>query len=217
MSGCGPCGPDMCQPPMPVTTIVAGPIGATGPTGPEGPTGFGVSGASAPTGPAGVPGPIGSNGATGATGAAGSNGPPIAFFTGVVPSVTPPDTSTAQIIALQKNRTIDMGSNSLATNVYLVCLTVQHGWPPFGSEGVNTFNGACDLMGGTTVLASIPWGVISPVAMGSAQSMAVWFRVTLTLGDQIFVKANTDFYLQGAQLAVFQDATNVVTSPGWIS
>lgn len=216
--GCGPTGPNFCAPPTDVTTIVAGPIGATGPSGPTGPAGFGVSGPTGPTGPQGVPGPIGQGGVTGPSGVNGTNGPPIAFFTGVVPGATGATgaISEASVIALQPALTIDMGQNPLATGTYLCCLTVQHGWPPLGGSGTNTYAAEVDLMGGVAVIQALTWAVITPFNMGSSQTMAVWFRCTLTLNDELYVKAVGNFFLQGAQLAVFQDATNVITSPGFI-
>lgn len=71
MSCCPTTSDNLCQPPVPVTTIVAGPVGPTGPSGPTGPAGFGATGSTGPSGPQGVPGPIGTNGATGSTGPAG--------------------------------------------------------------------------------------------------------------------------------------------------
>lgn len=71
MSCCPTSSDNLCQPPVPVTTIVAGPVGPTGPSGPTGPAGFGATGSTGPSGPQGVPGPIGTNGATGSTGPAG--------------------------------------------------------------------------------------------------------------------------------------------------
>lgn len=203
----------LCQPPVEVTTIVAGPVGATGPSGPTGPAGFGVTGPSGPTGPQGVPGPIGQNGVSGATGVSGSNGPPIAFFTGVIWS---PATPTDAIAAAVTGRVLDLGATSLSTGVYLLCLTLQHGWPPSGASGVNNFNGAAQFVVGDVVAQEFPWGVTTPQEMGSSQTMAVWFRATLTQGAELFVKSSGNFYLLGGQLAVFQDATNVVTSPGFI-
>lgn len=203
----------LCAPPTDVTTIVAGPVGATGASGPTGPAGFGVTGPTGPTGPQGQPGPIGQNGVTGATGVAGANGAPLAFFTGVL---WEPGTPTEAIIAAATGRVLDLGSSPLATGVYLCVLTVQHGWPPQGASGVNSFNGAVQLLDGATVTQELPWGVITPQVMGSAQTYAVAFRATLTQGNELYLKATGNFYMLGGQLTVFQDANNVVTSPGFI-
>ncbi len=111
---------------------------------------------------------------------------------------------------------LDLGAWPLATGVYLCILTVQHGWPPSGAEGVNNFNGAVQLLDGATVAQELPWGVITPSIMGSAQTYGVVFRATLTQANELYLKATGNFYLLGGQLTVFQDANNVVTSPGFI-
>ncbi len=212
--GCGPTGPGaFCAPPTPIAQIVAGPVGSTGPTGPTGAAGFGVTGPTGPTGPQGVPGPIGQNGVTGASGADGSNGPPLALFTGVIWQSTDP---LADIAALQAGRTIDFGTNPIADGTYLVALTIQHGWPSSGSSGYNSYAGKVDFMDGATVRESFPWGSTPPVGMGSSQSMTLIFRAQITAGNNLYLKADTGFYLQGAQLAIFEDPTNVITSPGFV-
>lgn len=212
--GCGPSGPGaFCGPPTPIAEIVAGPVGATGPSGPTGPAGFGVTGPSGPTGPQGVPGPIGQNGVSGATGAAGTNGPPLALFTGVIWQSSTP---LVDIAALQAGRTIDFGINPIADGTYLFALTIQHGWPQFGSSGYNAFAGSISFMDGTTVREAFPWGSTPPVGMGSSQSMTLIFRAQITNGNNLYLKADAGFYLQGAQLAVFQDPTNIITSPGFL-
>lgn len=208
----GPIG--FCAPPQEVTTIVAGPVGPTGASGATGAAGFGVTGPTGPTGPQGVPGPIGQGGVTGATGTNGTNGPPLAFFTGVLWN---PATPTDAIAAATTGGVIDLGPNPLPTAVYLCVLTVQHGWPPSGTDGVNNFNGSVQLMNGTDVAQDLPWGAITPQIMGSSQTMAVAFRATLTLSRELYVKATGNFYLLGAQLTVFQDASNIITSPGFIT
>lgn len=214
MSNCGP-NPQQafCDPPTPVTTIVAGPVGPTGATGVQGFAGFGVTGPTGPSGAQGQPGPIGSQGVAGPTGASGSNGPPIAFFTGVL---WEPGTPTDDITAATTNRVIDLGVNPLSTGTYLLVLTVQHGWPNTGSSSTNTFNGILQFMDATVVVQQFPWGVITPQEMGSSQSMSVAFRASITNAHHLYFKATGNFYLLGGQLTVFQDATNVVTSPGFI-
>lgn len=213
--GCGPSGPqNWCAPPTPIAEIVAGPVGPTGATGPTGPAGYGVTGATGATGPQGQPGPIGQNGTTGATGPAGSNGPPIALFTGVIWETSTP---AADVAALQGGRTINLGVNPLATGTYLLVLTIQHGWPPSGSGGFNSYAGNVDFMADDAVVKSFPWAATPPNEMGSSQTMAIQFRASLTLGQNFYLKASTNFYLQGAQLAVYQDPTNIITSPGFTS
>lgn len=212
---CGPTGASFCcPPPLPVTTPVAGPVGPTGATGPTGPAGYGVTGPTGPTGPTGQPGPIGSQGVTGATGVAGVNGPPIAFFTGVQWESTDP---AADVAALQGGRTINLGPNPLPTGTYLLALTIQHGWPPSGTDGFNAYSGFAYLMANDAIFETLPWAATPPREMGNAQGMPYFFRATLTLGDNLYLKASPNFYLLGAQLAVFQDPTNVITSPGFIS
>jgi hypothetical protein len=128
-----------------------------------------------------------------------------------------PVTPTDAISSAVTGGVIDLGANPLPTSVYLCVLTVQHGWPPSGSSGINNYNGSVQLMQDVTVTQDLPWGVITPQEMGSSQTMAVAFRATLTNATELYVKATGNFYLLGAQLTVFQDATNTITSPGFVT
>src|SRR4051812_44109886 len=105
----------ICSPPVPVATIVAGPVGPTGATGPTGVQGD--DGVSGPTGPSGATGPLGPIGLAGITGATGPSGPAgtsslAAFFLGSIWGPSAPFTTA--IAALPDQVTIDLGVNPLA-------------------------------------------------------------------------------------------------------
>ena len=217
---CAPCGPtgpsNFCGPPQVVAAIVAGPMGPTGPTGPEGPSGFGVTGPTGPTGPQGDPGPIGLIGASGPTGPAGTNGAPIGFFTGVIWN---PTTPTDDLVALVGSRTLDFGAVPFASGSYLFSLKMQIGWNA-GAVGPNNLNGTVQLFDNTTSLQTLSWGRAKSEASGyqyaDAQSLDFWFLGTITNGNNLYLKASSQFYLLGAQLTAFQLPTNIITSPGFI-
>lgn len=201
-----------CTPPTAPISIVAGPVGPTGPQGPTGATGFGVSGSTGPTGPTGPIGLTGNTGATGAVGATGPSGPPVAFFTGVVWDSANPATD---LRAIPASRNLDFGtfSGSL-TGVYLCQLTVQ-----LAIRDSGDLNGRLYLMSGATVVQEIPWANFLDTLdgeVGAAVGYSFQLRVTLTAGANVYLRANSETYLLGAQLTVLSDATTVVTSPGWV-
>jgi hypothetical protein len=210
---CGPSGPGLCSPPMPIVDIVAGPQGASGATGPTGPQGFGLTGASGPTGPQGQPGPVGSNGQPGATGVTGPGTGPACYWTGVVWTSSAPATDVQNA---QANHVLDLGTNPLATGAYLFTLTVQHCWPNTGT-GYAALNGALNFVCGTTVVDVFPWGGTVDQAMGVALSYAVQFQATITSGQELYLKANNQFWMLGAQLVANAIPSNVVTSPGFVA
>lgn len=205
-----------CTAPALTTVIVAGPVGPTGPTGAQGPSGFGVSGATGPqgaTGPAGTPGAVG---ATGPTGATGASGPPVVFFTGVLWT---PSVASTDIVNAQGSKNLDFGQMPASTGTYLAHLSVQIAWNA-GATGANTLNGQGYLMDGSNVKQTIYWGLsktgTSGYEYGSATSYDHWFRVSLTKNNNVYLKASDQFYLLGAQLTLFTDATTTVTSPGFV-
>lgn len=213
--GYGPNG-DMCAPPVPIATIVAGPVGATGPVGPTGPSGFGVTGPTGPTGAQGQPGPIGSNGATGATGPSGASGAPIAFFTGVV---WDPTVATDDLAALSGSRVMDLGEVNFDSGTYLFSLKMQIGWNG-GAVGPNDLNGHVDFQDGVNVRQTFKWGRSKSEAAGYqygvAESYDFWFMALVTNGQSLRLTCSDQFYLLGAQLTAFPLPTNIITSPGFI-
>lgn len=218
-TGCSPdCGPqpDLCAPPIPYVQIVAGPVGPTGATGPAGPAGFGVTGPTGATGAQGIPGPIGANGQTGATGPAGASGAPIAFFTGAVWN---PDNAAADLAVLAGSRVLDFGTVNFASGTYLFSLKMQIGWNG-GAIGPNDLNGNVKFLDGVTLRQTFKWGRSKSEAAGYqygvAEAYDFWFIADITNGNNLKLTASDQFYLLGAQLAVFPQATNVITSPGFI-
>jgi len=215
---CGPTGPaaNFCGPPNVIAAIVAGPVGPTGPTGPAGPISYGVTGPTGPTGPQGVPGAIGLIGASGPTGPAGTNGAPIGFFTGVLWA---PAVPTDDLVALVGGKTLDFGTVPFASGSYLFSLKMQIGWNA-GAVGPNNLNGSAQLLDNTTVLETVQWGRAKSEASGyqyaDAQSLDFWFLATVTSGNNLYLKASSQFYLLGAQLTAFPLPSNIITSPGFI-
>lgn len=200
-----------CQPAPAYVAITAGPIGPTGPTGARGPTGFGVSGATGPTGPTGPMGLTGNSGATGATGAAGTNGPPVAFFTGVVWGSTSPVSDMRNVASA---RSLDFGVMPAASGIYLCNLTVQLAVKDSGDMA-----GLLYLMNGATISQELPWACYLDTiggTVGMAIGYSFQFRASLTAGNNIYLRSNYQTYLLGAQLTLLSDASNVVTSPGWV-
>ena len=132
MSCCatGPTGSNLCSPPIPVTTIVAGPQGPTGPQGPQGligPTGpVGVAGPSGATGPLGPIGLVGQTGPVGPTGPIGSSAP-VAFFSGFKWGPAAPY-HNGIIGGIAQNLLMSLGAIPFATGQYLVHLNVQLVW-----------------------------------------------------------------------------------------
>lgn len=216
--GGGDCGSqgDFCAPPVPIATIVAGPIGATGPVGPTGPAGFGVTGPTGATGTQGQPGPIGSQGVTGATGATGPSGEPTAFFTGVI---WDPTNAAGDLPALQGSRVLDFGTVNFSNGTYLFSLKMQIGWNA-GAVGPNDLNGQVEFMDGPTVVKTLKWGrsksEASGYQYGVAESYDFWFLGAVTNGQNLKLICNDQFYLLGAQLVAFPTPANVITSPGFI-
>ena len=205
-----------CTSPAQTTVIVAGPVGPTGATGAIGPAGFGISGATGPSGPTGPAGLTGGYGATGSTGPAGTSSAPEVFFTGVLWT---PTVASNDIVNAQGSKNMDFGAMPAVTGTYLAHLSVQIAWNG-GAVGANTLNGQGVLMDGSVVRQTLYWGLsktgTSGYEYGAATSYDHWFRVTLTQGAHAYLKASDQFYILGAQLTLFSDAVNVVTSPGFV-
>ena len=216
-NGCG-CGPmnDMCAPPVPIATIVAGPVGPTGATGAQGPAGFGVTGPTGATGIQGQPGPIGANGPQGATGPAGASGAPIALFTGVFWN---PSVPTNDLTSLSGSRVLDLGTVNFDSDTYLFSLKMQIGWNA-GAAGPNDLNGSVDFQDGVDVRQTFKWGRSKSEAAGYqygvAESYDFWFMAYITNGQNLRLTCSDQFYLLGAQLTAFPVPTNIITSPGFI-
>ncbi len=106
-----------------------------------------------------------------------------------------------------------------ANGNYLFHLSAQIGWNG-GAIGANSFEGQMDFMQGVAVLNSFKWGRIktesSGYQYGVAESFDLDFLATVTNGQHLYLKANNQMFLLGAQLTVFQLPTNVITSPGFI-
>lgn len=216
--GCNDCNQpgNLCSPPVPIVTIVGGPVGPSGATGPSGPAGFGLTGPTGPSGAQGIPGPIGANGATGVTGPAGASGSPTALFTGVIWN---PDIPTDGIDALQGSRVLDFGTVNFTSGDYLFSLKMQIGWNA-GAVGPNTLNGSVDFIDGTVTRNTFKWGRSKSEAAGYqygvAEAYDFWFIATVTNGQSLRLVASDQFYLLGAQLVAFPLPLNTITSPGFI-
>jgi hypothetical protein len=212
----GPVGPDCC-PPVPQVTIVTGPIGPTGPTGPTGPQGYGPPGPTGPTGPSGQPGPVGNTGPTGPQGPTGSAAP-LALFTGADWNPVAPDTCADDLKSLT-NRTLNLGTNPIATGSYFFILTLQIGWNDVGA-GPFDWNGFCSFLDGATDVKDFPWGAFktgaSPDGSGTSACNTFMFQGTITNGNNLSITTQGNMYLLGGQLAVYPIPAHVVVSPGFV-
>lgn len=204
----------ICQPPTPVTTVVAGPQGPTGPTGAQGVTG--LRGPSGPTGPQGATGPQGPIGLKGDTGATGQTGPagssaPVAVFTGKFWDPSFPY-STELLGYSNARSTINLGNVPFASGQYLFQLDVQIAWNG-NPAGQNQRNGwlwisqieANDQDG---YIKKFPWTRIknggAGYNYGEVESYSHTFIGTLVQGQNLFVESSDDGpFLLGAQLAIF--------------
>lgn len=198
----------MCSPPVPVTTVVAGPMGPTGPSGPTGPNGaVGVTGPSGATGATGPLGPIGLQGITGATGVQGPSGASslVAFYHGIVWGPTGP--ATTAIANLVDQLTIDFGAVPFTTGYYLFHLEMQIGWNA-GASGANDRNGFFTFLDGADPRQGVTWGRLKSGSTGhgygTVESYSLDFVTIVTQGNHLFLKAAAESYLVGAQLTVFQ-------------
>lgn len=211
----------MCQPPIPVATVVAGPQGPTGPTGATGQTG--IAGPSGPTGPIGPTGPQGSIGLKGDTGATGMTGPagssaPVAIFTGKIWEPVYP--YSTELAAYNNARaTINLGNVPFASGQYLFHLEVQIGWNG-NPSGQNQRNGwlwisQIEANASTGYMAKWNWARIknggSGFNYGEVESYSHQFIATVAQGQNIYVETTDDGpFLLGAQLTVFNVPSYVI-------
>ena len=218
--GGGPC--PVCTPPVPVTTIVAGPQGPSGATGPSGPQGNrGLVGSTGPTGMTGPQGPLGLQGLHGATGATGPAGTSsiLAYFTGHQWNPTLPYNGV--IPTMTGNQILNMGQIPFASAGYICDFKIQFaylgGTPNAGSGIDGDLNIQVGL--GNTV-ATIHWGMAnsSATTIGVVQGYSHSILLPLTQGSNIYLSTSANFLLVGAQLSVYNyqgTGTYIINSPGW--
>lgn len=225
MSCTGPTG-SFCAPPVPVTTVVAGPVGSTGPTGPTGP--IGPMGATGLLGATGATGPMGPNGigVQGPTGATGPNGviSMVGHFTGSQWSPSFPYTDVL-LSGLVDGKILDFGSIPFSSGHYVIHLEVQVAWNgaalPILSGNYYLQHGPDPTTAGLpeNLLKAFQWASYrnppsNPLYAG-VESYSHWVVADLNQGDHLYIKAG-GIYLLGAQLSVFT-TPNIVTSPGFIN
>lgn len=209
-----------CSPPVPVTSIVAGPQGATGPTGPSGPMGIagptGASGLMGPTGPFGPQGPKGATGIQGSTGATDAS--LVAFFTGHKWAPSYPY-STVIESGLTDFQIIDFGSVPFASGQYLFKIGIT---AAFNNLRNNNLNGNFIVSRGpspgvTTMVEfqTCQAGQIPGVNFGIPYCYDQWFFTNVNQGDHIYVEGG-GAYLLGATLTVFLAPPYLINSPGFI-
>ncbi len=198
----------MCSPPVPVTTIVAGPQGPSGATGATGPVGpVGVSGATGPTGATGPLGPVGLQGITGATGAQGPSGASslVAFFKGIIWGPTGP--ATTAIANLVDQLTLDLGAVPFSTGYYLFHLRLQIGWNA-GASGANNLNGFFTFYDGADPRLATTFGRLKSgsagFGYGTVEEYGIDFVTNVTQGNHLRVAAGQQAYIVGGQLTVFE-------------
>ena len=210
----------MCCPPVPVTTVVAGPQGPTGYTGPQGFVGpQGPIGDVGDTGPGGPLGPIGLQGITGPTGYTGDSGSTsiLAFFSGALWNPSQPYTD--DINNGQGNLAIDFGVNPRATGTYLFMLFQQVAWN--GNNGNNYVrNGEFTMVDGANPILSMKYGSLkmggSGYNFGTVESYCHAFTAQVTQGNHLYLTAGVSVFLKGAQLVVCPLPPYVITSPGFV-
>ena len=221
MGCCGPTGPSLCgqgdfecQPPVPVATVVAGPVGPPGATGPQGYDG--QNGASGPSGPTGATGPLGAQGFAGPQGATGATGPNgvvsvIGYFSGA--KWTPAAPYNTALNAVPYNRTLNFGIVPFASGNYLCHLDIQ-----LGASGLsgNALNGTLGFYNGPTDVIDIPWAQnVNGGNNGWSHGYPHDFICTLTQGATLFLRSTGQVYLLGAQLIVMPVPSYNVISPGF--
>lgn len=213
------CGPSICTPPVPVTTIVGGPQGSTGPTGPMGQIGIaGPTGATGLLGPTGPFGPQGFNGATGIQGPTGPADPSlVAFFTGHKWDPAFPYSNVINA-GLSFDQIIDFGQWPAASGTYLQHLEIQMGWNTHNlpSDGTLLFSRGSSPNVNIINVFKLGFPRSSPdPGLGMAFNYSFWTQQSYNQGDHLYLQGST-CYLLGAQLTVFQNPPYFVTSPGFI-
>ena len=197
-----------------------------GPTGASGATGLiGPSGPNGDIGPTGATGPLGPPGLTGMTGPSGPTGPQglmsmIAFFTGV--RWNPGYPYAGVFSGLTDQLVLDFGQAPFATGTYLFHLEVQLGWSGV-PNGSYQRNGTLRFYDGGVSSANlkrqIEWAMTKQggagFGYGDTHSYGHWFTADVTQGNHINLAAGAQTYLLGAQLAVYNLPSYVITSPGF--
>lgn len=215
--GGGPC--PVCTPPVPVTTIVAGPQGATGPTGPIGPQGNrGYQGSTGPIGPTGPQGQIGIQGLHGATGATGPAGTSsvLAYFTGY--QWNPAAPMNGKIPTMTGNQILNMGQIPFATGGYICDFKIQFAWVGGTPNSGSGIDGNLNIQVGLgNTVATIHWGLYNSasISAGVVQGYSHSIQLPLTQGSNIYLTTDSGFLLVGAQLSVYNNAVYTINSPGW--
>ncbi len=211
-----------CSPPVPVTTIVAGPVGPTGPSGPTGPTGD--EGPTGATGIQGATGPLGPIGLTGQTGVQGPTGPagsfaPVAFFPGFRWSPAAP--YATQLLAIQQALLLPLGAIPFASGTYLCHLEMQIAWAQ-NSPGISSKSGDMFVRqrfdaGTFEDIYNPKWADVNQDSgrsgAGTLQSYSFQFQANLKQFWSIELQAGNDFYIVGGQLTVF-NLPSFVIAPG---
>lgn len=218
-TGCCSSVDSMCAPPVPVTTVVAGPMGPSGPAGPTGPQGLrGFSGATG-AGQTGPQGPIGLQGVTGITGATGVAGtsPILALFTGYRWNPNTPYTNA--LLELADQRLINMGAIPFSTGTYLFHVEMQLGWT---GNGVESQSGDVWLQNGlANTVATFKWARLRPTSAltndnyGTVSSYGHWVQAAVTQFNNLILNSGDDVFLLGAQITAYAAPANVIISPGF--
>ena len=225
LGGCCNSNDQFCQPPVPVTTIVAGPQGPSGSTGATGIIGpRGATGPSGMQGPQGVQGVIGLMGMTGATGVQGIEGigRPLAFYTGARWNPTYPYSN--ELNALVGNRILNLGVTPFNSGEFLFHLDMQIGWNG-NPSGQNQKNGFCwigeVMYAPDQAISTFPWARLknggSGFNYGEVESYSHWFTGTVTQGNSLYLQCTEEFYLLGAQLTAFYLPSYTINSPGFVA
>jgi hypothetical protein len=211
----------ICQPPVPVTTVVAGPQGPTGPTGPQGPVGpRGFTGVTGQSGVQGVQGPQGLRGVTGPQGATGIAGDanPLAFFTGAYWNPVYPYADALN--ALTAEKIINFGAVPFNSGTYLFHFEIQVAWNANGGDTSGDLFITQNIGEGEIGLKAIPFAKLTRnvgnVVYGTVESYSIWATLDITQGLSLYLKGNQQLLI-GAQCVVFNLPSYTITSPGFIN
>jgi hypothetical protein len=148
------------------------------------------------------------------------------FFTGVIWNPASPSNDVANFTG---SKVLDFGVVPVTTGEYLFCLTIQIGWVGASSSGLAR-NGQLTFYDDVSLRKTFGWGmsqIVTPVIVdstpqysynvyGTSEGFAQSFKAQVTNGNHLYLKANSECYLLGAQLIGYTLPPDTVTSPGFI-
>ena len=143
----------------------------------------------------------------------------LAFFSGAI--WTPSFPYSSAVNNLPYGVTVDFGIVPFSSGQYLFHVEMQIGWN--GAVG-GTRDGDFFLIAGNSpsdaAQFGFKWGSLrlggSGFDYGTVQSYGHWLMATAIQGQHLYLRANDQAMLLGAQLAVFNPPPYMITSPGYV-